>query len=117
MVDDIVWLYALNHVCISAQFRADISPSTVEVNLGIFCGSLPILPPLFRQVLTKELIVSRYRSLVNLLQSSATSKHGGSTGKTSWPSHSSRPKEEYLELDDGAKVTAAATSRALHESF
>lgn len=61
--------------------------------------------------------MSRYHSFVNLLRSSVPSERSGNTGTTSWPSKASRSKEEYLELQEGAKVTAATTSRTMYEGF
>ena len=85
--------------------------STVEVNMGIFCSCLPLLPPLFRQVFIKEIIASKYRSLISLLRSGDTSKSAASSQKaTNRPSRPNDTKdEEYLELVDEAKADMTVT--------
>lgn len=81
--------------------------------MGIFCSCLPLLPVLFRQALTKEVITSKYHSLVSLLRRGGTSKVAASSqNATSWPSRQNDTTGEYLKLVGEPKHNTSIVSGA-----
>jgi len=81
--------------------------------MGIFCSCLPLLPVLFRQALTKEVITSKFHSLVSLLRRDETRKAAvSSQNATSWPSRQNDTTGEYLKLVGEPKQNTTIVSGA-----
>ncbi len=81
--------------------------------MGIFCSCLPLLRVLFRQALTKEVITSKFHSLVSLLRWDETRKAAvSSQNATSWPSRQSDTTGKYLKLVGQPKQNTTIVSGA-----